>query len=241
VTHSALRSLQAVVFDFDGVLADTEPLHLRVFQDALGRRGIALTSADYYERYLGFDDGDVFRTAARDHGLTWDEGEISALVRDKSACFRAEAARHPVLFTGVAGRVRAWAAAVPIAIASGAFRDEIEAILGASGLRDLFQVIVGAGETPNGKPAPDPYRAALEQLGQRQPGPAGGLAPDALLPARSVAVEDSVWGIEAAHRAGMKVVAVTTSHPRERLTAADAVVSSFEDLSLDLFDSLACL
>jgi beta-phosphoglucomutase len=238
VTLSALRSLQAVVLDFDGVLADTEPLHLRVFQATLGRRGITLTSADYYERYLGFDDGDVFRAVERDHRLTWGEREISALVRDKSASFRAEAAAHPVLFAGVAGRVRAWADSVPIAIASGAFRDEIEIILGASGLRDLFQVIVGAGETPNGKPAPDPYRVALEQLRQRQPGPAGGPAPDALLPARSVAVEDSVWGIEAAHRAGMKVVAVTTSYPRERLTAADSVVSSFEELSLELFDAL---
>jgi beta-phosphoglucomutase len=240
VTHSALRSLQAVVFDFDGVLADTEPLHLRIFQDTLGRRGITLTSADYYERYLGFDDGDVFRAVARDRRLRWNEGDISALVRDKSAGFRAEAAGHPVLFPGVAGRVRAWAASVPIAIASGAFRDEIETILGASGLRDLFPVIVGAGETPIGKPAPDPYRAALEQLRQRQPGSVGGPAAEAPLPARSVAVEDSVWGIEAAHRAGMKVVAVTTSYPRERLTAADAVVSSFEDLSLELFDALAC-
>jgi beta-phosphoglucomutase-like phosphatase (HAD superfamily) len=128
---------------------------------------------------------------------------------------------------------------VPIAIASGAFRDEIEIILDASGLRDLFPVIVGAGETPSSKPAPDPYRAALEQLRQRQPGFAGGSATEAPMPARSVAVEDSVWGIEAAHRAGMKVVAVTTSYPRERLTEADAVVASFAELSLELFDALA--
>jgi beta-phosphoglucomutase len=250
MTRRTLRSLQAVVFDFDGVLANTEPLHLRIFQETLGQRGLTLTSPDYYERNLGYDDGDVFRTVARDQQLTWNEDEIAGLVRDKSSRFRRRAAGRPILFPRVADRVREWAASVPVAIASGAFRDEIETILTAAGVRELFPVIVGAGETPSGKPAPDPYLAALEQLRERLSarGESCGAAPKATMrssgghppeAARSVAVEDSVWGIEAAHRAGMKVVAVTTSYAHERLTAADAVVASFEDLSLELFDELA--
>ena len=114
---------------------------------------------------------------------------------------------------------------VPLAIASGALRGEIELILDASGLRASFPVIVAAGDAPSGKPAPDLYLAALGLLGA-----------DAR---RSVAVEDSVWGIESAHAAGMKVVAVATSYPPHRLTSADAVVTVFGDLTLALFDTLA--
>lgn len=236
---AAVRSLQALVFDFDGVLADTEPLHLRIFQEALEQRGITLSRADYDDRYLGYDDSDVFRAVARDLGLAWTDAEVTAMVLEKSARFRATAAHHPMLFRGVAEGVREWAAIVPVAIASGSFRDEIEIILEAAGSRHLFPVIVAAGDTPQGKPAADPYCAALDQLRASQrrchTAPADG-RPEAL---RSVAIEDSVWGIEAAHRAGMKVVAVTTSYPAERLRAADAVVTSFEDLSLALFDDLA--
>jgi beta-phosphoglucomutase len=238
VTRRTLTSLQAIVFDFDGVLANTEPLHLRIFQETLARRGLTLAAADYYERYLGYDDGDVFRAIARDHQLVWSASEIAALVTDKSSRFRSVAAAHPVMYPGVAARVAEWAAFVPVAIASGAFREEIEIILAAAGMRALFPVIVGAGETARGKPAPDPYRAAVARLQDhlRRDDRSGWRPPEA---ARSVAVEDSVWGIEAAHEAGMKVVAVTTSYPRERLTGADAVVASFEELSLDLFDELA--
>jgi beta-phosphoglucomutase len=216
--------IQAIVFDFDGVLANTEALHLRSFQQALAPDGVRLDPSDYYERYLGYDDSGVFGALARDRGLGWTPSDLAGLVREKAACFRRILETQPVLFDGVPALVRQWAPEVPLAIASGALRDEIEVILGAAGLLDLFPVIVAAGETPSGKPAPDPYRAALERLGA-----------DA---SRSVAVEDSVWGIESARRAGMKVVAVTTSYPRDRLTSADAVVGAFSELTLQLFEDL---
>jgi beta-phosphoglucomutase len=216
--------IQALVFDFDGVLADTERLHLLAFQQALAPRGISLGAADYYERYLGYDDGGVFDALARDRQLGWTPQDVTAFVRAKAACFRAILETDQPLFPGVREAVPLWAREVPLAIASGALREEIEHILGRAGLLDLFPVIVAAGETPSFKPAPDPYLAALERLGAD--------------PSRSVAVEDSVWGIESAHRAGMKVVAVTTSYPRERLTAADAVVNGFSDLTMGLFESL---
>jgi beta-phosphoglucomutase len=217
--------IQAIVFDFDGVLADTEPAHLRAFQQALEPRGVTLGRADYYERYLGYDDSGVFGALARDRGLGWTREDIASLVRAKAGCFRTVVETHPVLFDGVRDGVSAWAREVPVAIASGALRGEIEWILGAAGLLDLFPVIVAAGETPEGKPAPDPYAAALAQL-----------AADAR---RSVAVEDSVWGIESARGAGMKVVAVATSYPSDRLTQADAVVPAFDDLTLALLEELA--
>jgi beta-phosphoglucomutase len=219
------RSLEAVVFDFDGVLADTEPLHLRVFQQTLARHGVALDDALYYERYLGYDDAGVFRTLAEDRHLAWTAADTARLVEEKARSFRVVAATHPTLFAGVAERLRGWAGQVPMAIASGALRDEIVIILDAADLVPVFPVIVAAGETPRGKPAPDPFAEAVRQLGAA--------------PRRSVAVEDSVWGIESARAAGLKVVAVATSYPRDRLTTADAVVDSFTDLTLELFQELA--
>jgi beta-phosphoglucomutase len=224
VNTAAARALQAIVFDFDGVLADTEPLHLRVFQEVLARRGVALDRADYYDKYLGYDDEDVFRHVAKDRGARWSEDEVAQAVGEKSALYLSKAASERVLFPGVAGLVSHWAASVPLAIASGSFRHEIDAVLGAAGLQSLFPVIVGAGETARGKPAPDPYRAAIEQLG--------------VDPGRSVAVEDSVWGITSAHDAGMKVVAVASSYARDQLGSADAVVEAFGELTLELFEEL---
>ena len=218
------RPLQAIVFDFDGVLADTERLHLAAFQQVLEPEGVTLGAADYYDRYLGFDDWGVFGALAGERGLAWTGDDVTRLVGAKADCLRTILETQPVLFDGVAERVREWAGNVPFAIASGALRHEIELILDAAGLRSLFPVIVAAGETPNFKPAPDPYLAALRQLGAE--------------PQRSVAVEDSVWGIESARQAGMKVVAVTSSYPRERLTGADAVVARFSDLTLGVFEGL---
>ena len=67
--------LAGVIFDFDGVLADSEPLHLRAYQEVLAPRSIALSTTDYYDRYLGFDDVGVFRAVARDQGRELERGD----------------------------------------------------------------------------------------------------------------------------------------------------------------------
>ena len=213
------------MFDFDGVLANTEPLHLHAFQLALGRHGVVLTPPDYYERYLGYDDAGVFAALGRDRKLGWTDDDVAALVSAKAVLLRDVIASRPVLFDGVRDAVHGLAREVPLAIASGALREEIELILSASGLLPSFPVIVAAGETAAGKPEPDPYLAAVERLGV-----------DA---SASVAVEDSVWGIESARRAGLKVVAVTTSYPRERLRDADLVVGAVSELTMGRLAELA--
>jgi len=218
-------SLQAIVFDFDGVLADTEGLHLLAFQQALQPEGVPLEAQEYYDRYMGFDDRGVLAALTVNRGLPWSDRDCTRLLDAKAACFRTIIETRPVVFDGVAERIAEWAGQVPFAIASGALREEIELILETAGLRAFFPVIVAAGETTRFKPAPDPYLAALERLGV-----------DA---ARSVAVEDSSWGIESAAGAGMKVVAVCSSCPRERLAAADDVVDAFADLSLARLEALA--
>jgi HAD superfamily hydrolase (TIGR01509 family) len=121
--------LRAIVFDFDGVIADSEPLHCQAFQQVLARESVSLSETDYYARYLGFDDVGAFRAIGKDRGLTWDARHIADLVALKAIAME-ELERHvSVLFPGAADAIRRAAAAVPIAIASGAIGPEIRRVL----------------------------------------------------------------------------------------------------------------
>ena len=109
----------AVDFDFDGVLADSEPLHLRVYQELLAAENITLPPAEYYSRYLGYDDVGVFEAFARDKGLRIENGRIDELIAHKAELFQRRAAVQHVLFPGAAASVQAISAYCPVAIASG--------------------------------------------------------------------------------------------------------------------------
>jgi HAD superfamily hydrolase (TIGR01509 family) len=222
-------ALQAIVFDFDGVIANSEPLHLRAFQRALADHGVALSAADYYSRYLGYDDIGVFTTVARDRGVALTEGQVHLLVEKKGEYLQQSLEAGDVLFPGAAGFIRQAASVVPIAIASGAQRHEIEEILDATGLRDLFMVIVAAGDTAQGKPSPEPYARAFELLERASSG---------LLRDRCVAIEDSRWGIESARAAGLRCVGVTTSYAASELPGAEIVANGLNALTLPMLNEL---
>ena len=222
-------ALQAIVFDFDGVIADSEPLHLRAFQQTLEEEGVELTSRDYFSRYLGFDDVELFRTFAQDRGLNKNDAQISALVGRKGIKLQELMRDGHVLFPGAAEFIRSAAAEVPIAIASGALRHEILEITEAADLRHLFAAIVAAGDTPRSKPSPAPYILAFERLRDVHP---------QLEAQRCVAIEDSRWGLESAKGAGLRCVGVTTSYPREELQDAELVVGTLRDLTVAALDRL---
>jgi HAD superfamily hydrolase (TIGR01509 family) len=219
--------LHAIVFDFDGVLADSEPLHFEVFRQVLDDVGITLTEEAYYSRYLGYDDLGAFKAVLHDHGRPSDGAAIESLVAAKADRFPRMVDGRNVLFPGVTETVRRFAAQVPLAIASGALPHEINLILNGAGLRDAFQVVVGAGDTPRSKPAPDPYARAVALLQAQGLVPAG---TDAA--ARCVAIEDSHWGIQSAKAAGLACIAVTTSYQANELGAADLVVPQVDSLSI---------
>ena len=226
-----LRALQAIVFDFDGVIADSERLHLRSYQEILAAEGISITSDEYYARYLGYDDVGVFKALGRDKGLPMDDQRIKALVERKGECYDALASAGEMLFPGAADFIRAAAAEVPIAIASGALTHEIEQVLLRTGLRELFMVIVGADQTERSKPHPEPYETAFARLQSRS-----GLN---LLPWRSVAIEDSRWGLESARAADLRCVAVTNTYAAAELRPdAELVVPGLHALTLDALDTL---
>ena len=163
--------LSAVVFDFDGVIADSEPLHFEGFRRVLARQGVALGRSDYYEKYLGYDDAGAFRAALADHGQRFDDGRIAGLVADKLALFPDMVAGQPVIYEGAAACIARLGAEVPLAIASGAALNDIEVVLRGTGLRERFRTVVAAEHTPRSKPHPDPYRRAVDIL--REQGVAG--------------------------------------------------------------------
>jgi len=224
------RALQAIVFDFDGVIANSEPLHLKAFQQALTEDGIELSPAEYYARYLGYDDVGLFQELAKDRGITMSGEHVKTLVTRKGERMHELLRSGTVLFPGAIELIRAAAAEVPIAIASGAMRNEIDEVIDAAGVSDLFSTIVAAGDTPQSKPSPAPYRLALERLRETS-----GRNID---PRRAVAIEDSKWGLESAHGAGLRLVGVTNSYLAHELTGAELVVESLTSLTLPALDRL---
>jgi len=223
-------ALQAIVFDFDGVIANSEPLHLTAFQQVLADDGILLTRAEYYARYLGYDDVGMFEALGRDREVPMGADRVASLVTRKAERMQALLQDGSVLFPGAVDFIRTAAAAVPIAIASGAQRHEIDEIIDAAGVSDLFTTVVAAGDTPESKPSPAPYRLAFERLRQH--------VGRGLEPGRSVAIEDSVWGLESARGAGLRLVGVTTSYRAEDLPGAELVVEGLRELTLPALDRL---
>ena len=224
------RALQAIVFDFDGVIANSEPLHLKAFQLALAQDGVELAAADYYAHYLGYDDVGMFEALARDRGIAMHGDAVGELVTRKGQRMQELLRSGSVVFPGATEFIRAAAAVVPIAIASGAMRHEIEEVIDAAGMTDLFATIVAAGDTLQSKPSPAPYRLALERLRE-----SSGRDID---PRRAVAIEDSKWGLESAQGAGLRLVGVTSSYPAHELTGAELVVEGLQSLTLPALDRL---
>jgi HAD superfamily hydrolase (TIGR01509 family) len=222
--------LSAIVFDFDGVIADSEPLHYRSFCDVLMDEGVELSERDYYERYLGCSDADAFRAIGADRGRPWTVEQLAALASRKAIRFQQLEHVTPVLFPGAEAAIRRAADAVPLAIASGALRSEITRMLDRADLIQCFTAIVAAGETPASKPAPDPYLRALALLSAARRSP--------LDPAECVAIEDSRWGLESASTAGLRTVAVMHSYDRLELASADLVIADVSALDISTLQRL---
>jgi HAD superfamily hydrolase (TIGR01509 family) len=216
--------IRAVIFDFDGVIANSEPLHHAAFRDVLAQEAVVLTVEDYYARYLGYDDVGVFRTVSRDRNLGWNDDLVAGLVRRKAARLQELEHQGSILFPGAEAAIRRLAASLPLAIASGALRLEILRVLERTDLARYFGTIVAAEDSPAGKPAPDPYLRAVELLAFASGQP--------LKPAECVAIEDSQWGLQSARAAGLHTVAITHTYPAADLGQADLVISSLDALDL---------
>jgi HAD superfamily hydrolase (TIGR01509 family) len=213
--------MRAVLFDFDGVLVNSEPLHFQALRDALLPEQIVIDEEIYAKEYLAQDDRGAIRTALANSGRSCDPVRMGAIQDRKSRCFEALMPQVS-FFPGARELVRALQREVPLAIASGALTSEIDALLRAGGLRDAFSAIVGADQVGQGKPHPEPYLTAMARVAAHAPG---------LRPEECLVFEDSMPGIAAALAAGMQVVAVTNSYPAAKLAAAHRVVESLDGLT----------
>jgi beta-phosphoglucomutase len=211
--------MPAIIFDFDGVIVDSEPMHEAALRATLGAEGMHFTPQEYRTKYLGFDDRDICVGVAQSNGRTLSEQDLARLMRLKcEKTMEAIAAGVAAPFPGSVELLRAAGAAAPVAICSGARREEIDAVLARLGAVGLAQVIVSADDVAKSKPDPQSYRLAVERLGVRAP--------------RCVAIEDTAWGVQSALGAGVQVIAVCHSMTAVELGAAHRVVASTKDLSL---------
>lgn len=218
--------LGAVIFDFDGVIADDELLHLAGFRQALASQGISVDQADYFARYVGFNDHDGFRAILADNRRQADSETVAGLMTDKARIFAELVSERVRIFPGVEqllGRLRAGSDPLPTAIGSGALRSEIDLVLGASHLDGLFDVIVAADDVSRGKPDPETFIEASRRL--------------EVGPERCIVIEDSTGGLEAAAHAGMRRVAVTNTYAAHELDA-ELVVTSLEELDRAALEAL---
>lgn len=223
--------MDALLFDFDGVIIDSEPIHLLGFQHVFSRWDIDLTREIYYARYLGLDDFSCAKTVAQDYGREFSETQLRQMVCDKTAIVQDTFRKSLQAYPGVLELIAAAdEAGIPLGICSAALRDEIRVACETLGVGQQFKVIVAAEDCDRCKPDPQGYFMTLEKLSQ--------ISGKQLSPERSVVIEDSVPGVKAGKAMGARVLAVTTSHPAEQLSHADMVVDSLSDVSVETLRSL---
>jgi len=218
--------LRAVIFDFDGVITDSETLHLRAFNQVLGQYGVEITTKDYYKDYLGLTDIDCFRLVAERNRLGPARQGIENLVKEKNRIFEKLAKTDGGIIEGVRDFLQMLKQNnIPMAIYSGALLAEIELILEQAELRPFFEVIVSAEQVKNGKPNPEGFLLALRELNEDNQNP--------ILANECIVIEDSHWGLAAAKAAGMHTVAITNSYDAEQLAMAEKVVNHLSELSIN--------
>jgi HAD superfamily hydrolase (TIGR01509 family) len=216
----------ATLFDFDGVLVDSEPVHLAAFNDVLAPRGIFISESDYASRFLSLDDAGVFRALLAHRGSTLREEEVRALVAAKSPRFMARFEEAFRVFPGAAELLVRRARLGAVGIVSGALEREILFALDRMGVRSEVAFVVSADSATASKPDPLPYQLALSKL--HALGHTG----------KAVAIEDSLGGVTSAKRAGLRCVAVSHSYSRADLqrAGADAVAADLAGLTDAILD-----
>ena len=217
----------AVIFDFDGVIVDSERLHHKTLVEAMAGQGPEVTWEFYCEKLIGFDDRGAFAVLLEQAGIEPTAEEIRRRTERKAVLFAQQAAAGRVpAFPGAVELIRACAAACPVGLCSGARRSDIDPVLAALGVDGCFAVRVTTEDVDRSKPDPAGYRLCAERLAARFP--AGGISP-----ATCVAIEDTPDGIASARGAGIPVLAVATHLPPVVLKAAgaSAVVETLAGLS----------
>ena len=218
--------VRAVIFDFDGVIANSEPAHHASTNAVLADFNIEISKQDYYEKCVGYTDLQMFEAVRRQYNTDFAGRTMAQLIQQKADVFNELISKENHLIDGVTdllgllkkNRIRT-------AICSGASMKDIMLMLSHSQLTDSFETIVSADDVEKGKPDPAGYLLALEKLNQNET--------EKITPEQCVAIEDSRWGLQAAMAAGMHTIAVTNSYSFEELSMAERVVENLREITLD--------
>jgi HAD superfamily hydrolase (TIGR01509 family) len=214
--------VHALIFDFNGVLADDDPIHMRALQQVAEEEGLSITETEYLDKYLPLNDWDCFRLLFETHARPLSPEKRNDLIQRKSVYYYKAISDMSVLFEGAATAVKSAAGRFKLAIASGARRDEILHILRQANLQPFFDAIVAAEDVTHGKPHPEPFARACVALNELY---------GSIEPAGCIAVEDSIGGIMSAHEAGMRCLGIAHSYSTDRLRTANPewIIESIAD------------
>jgi len=224
--------LRAIIFDFDGIIVNSEPIIFKLTQQMASREGWTVTEEEYYRDYLALDDRGIIEHLYRSHGRPVDAARRDELMAWKAREYEKIIRDGLPPMPGAVEFVRQAAARLTLAIASGSFRAEIEHLLGKLGLREKFAVLATADDCEKSKPEPDVYLKALARLRELPQ-----LREEPLEARHCLAIEDAPLGIVAAHAACLRCLGIASSRPLDELWEAEWVAREFKDVNLE---EIAC-
>lgn len=226
-----LNNLKAVIFDFDGVISDSEPSHFAATNKVVEKFAVQLDRNQYYSEFLGYTDYQMFQAINEKYSLGLNDSEIENLIRQKAIFFEQIIRQADHLIKGIPQFIKILkTSGIKIGIYSGASSDDIELMLENSGFREFFDVIVSADDVEKGKPDPEGYVKALNIINKK--------SDTQIPPSQCIVIEDSHWGIAAAKKAGMRIIGVTNSYPANELEDADLIINSVSDLKISDLNKL---
>ena len=214
-----------MIFDFDGVISDSELCHFAAYNKVLASFGVQISQQAYYAEYLGFTDYEVFETVKKRYKTGFKGTAIEQLVGRKAKFFQELIRQTDHLIDGITELV--WELKknnIKIAVNSGAIDADIKIMLAGSAIENSFDVIVSADNVVKGKPEPEGYLLTLERLNAISDSPVSAK--------QCVAIEDSRWGIVSAKKAGMHIIAVANSYSAKELKGAEIIIDSIKQLKI---------
>lgn len=216
-----MSQLRAILFDFDGCIVDSEPLHFESFCEVLSPFDITVDQGIYNDKYLGFNDYEVLEMLREDRDdVNLTDEQINEMVDKKTVWMQDNLVSRNPLLPGSAETIRAaHENGIKLAVCSGALREEVVVTLQALGLIDCFESIIGAEDVECGKPHPMGYLLSAERLGVQ--------------PCECVIIEDSPIGLSAAKAAGIKACGLTTTYDEAYLTDASLIAPNLSNITLD--------
>ena len=214
-------TLQAIIFDFDGVLVNAEPSHMRAWQGVLQPLQIIISEQEYNSQYIGMGDRDFLEGVLKKHSQNLSVDAKKNLITSKQNTLLSELQHTIDVYPAVPQMLKNLSQKLQLAIVTGSQRREIDLIVDKMGWKKYFQNIVTHNDVAHGKPDPEGFLKAFPKIPKKN----------------QVVVEDSPYGVEAANRAGIACAAITHSYSAQRLNKAQWIVANHEEL-LKLIESL---